>query len=308
MERGGPPPYPGQHHHHQQAAPPPPPMSHHQHHNNHNHAMTTGGGVPSTSCGSIVEDGTFVWESLLSNSPLVFMKDRDLVPDALFVAMAQMKPCRLTMADRVGCYKSREMGFVGMSCKHCGGQPGFGRYYPNSVRSLAQTTTSQTILKHIGSKCRFCPPQIRNAVNELQRQQAARENAASSGGSSAAGSTGSGGNSARPRYGSRKIFFQRIWSRLHGESTKEKPPADHHGDDDSTAKLTVDDSSHQTPSDVDESSLGTSGSSDLLADHHLQVETSSSSKKRHGRNGFGSLPMNGKRVKVTSPHHRLSAD
>mmetsp|Transcript_30619 Transcript_30619/g.73434 ORF Transcript_30619/g.73434 Transcript_30619/m.73434 type:complete len:357 (+) Transcript_30619:87-1157(+) len=145
------------------------------------------------------------WERLLEGSDLVLMKDRDLVPDALFVAMAQMKPCKLTQADRVGCYKSREIGFVGMCCKHCGGQPGFGRYYPNSVRSLAQTTTSQTILKHIGGKCRFCPPQVRQAVLELQRHQAAKE----------------GMTSGRPRYGSRKIFFQRMWARLHGGTVAE---------------------------------------------------------------------------------------
>merc|ERR1712137_670611 len=106
---------------------------------------------------------------------------------------------------RVGCYKTREIGFVGMSCMHCGGQPGFGRYYPNSVRSLAQTTTSQTILKHIGGKCRFCPPHIRQAVLELQRHQAAKE----------------GMTSGRPRYGSRKIFFQRMWARLHGVGVAE---------------------------------------------------------------------------------------
>lgn len=145
------------------------------------------------------------WDMLLGDSNLVFMKDKDLVPDALFVAMAQMKSCQLTQADRVGCYKNREIGFTGMCCKHCGGQPGFGRYYPNSVRSLAQTTTSQTILKHIGSKCRFCPPHVRQAVLELQRQQAAKE----------------GLSSHRPRYGSRKIFFQRMWARLHGKKTAE---------------------------------------------------------------------------------------
>ena len=147
------------------------------------------------------------WEMLLADSKLVYMKDKDLVPDSLFVAMAQMKICSLTQADRVGCYKARDIGFVGMCCKHCGGQPGFGRYFPNSVRSLAQTTTSQTILKHIGSKCRFCPPHVRQAVLELQRQQAAKEGIAA----------------GRPRYGSRKIFFQRIWARLHG---KKVPDAD----------------------------------------------------------------------------------
>lgn len=92
-----------------------------------------------------------------------------------------------------------------MCCKHCGGQPGFGRYFPNSVRSLAQTTTSQTILKHIASKCRFCPPHVRQAVLDLQRQQAAKEGMAA----------------GRPRYGSRKIFFQRLWARLHGSKTDE---------------------------------------------------------------------------------------
>ena len=141
------------------------------------------------------------WESLIANSKLVTMQDRDLVPDCLFVAMAQMKPCRLQPVDRVGCYKSREIGFVGMSCMHCGGQPGFGRYYPNSVRSLAQTTTSQTMLKHVGGKCAFVPAAIRDAILELQRHQAIRE----------------GFPTGRPRYGSRKVFFQRVWERLHGE-------------------------------------------------------------------------------------------
>jgi len=163
------------------------------------------------------------WELLLGDSKLVFMKDRDLVPDALFVAMAQMKPCKLSQADRVGCYKSREIDFTGMCCKHCGGQPGFGRYYPNSVRSLAQTTTSQTILKHIGSKCRFCPQHIRQAVLELQRQQAAKEGIAA----------------GRPRYGSRKIFFQRMWARLHGKKTDEFET-----DDDEDSKIGE---QHETP-------------------------------------------------------------
>jgi len=136
---------------------------------------------------------------------LVAMSDRHLVPDALFVAMAQMKVVNLTESDRVGCYRNRAIGFVGLGCKHCGGQPGFGKYFPESVRSLAQTTTSQTILKHIGSKCRFCPQEIRQAVNRLQHQQAIKEAAIA----------------GRPRYGSRKVFFQRIWGRLHNEPIPE---------------------------------------------------------------------------------------
>lgn len=187
---------------------------------------------------------------LRDDSKLVFMKDRDLVPDSLFVAMAQMKPCRLTQADRVGCYKSRDLGFVGMCCKHCGGQPGFGRYYPNSVRSLAQTTTSQTILKHVAYKCRFCPPEVRAAVHELQRQQAVAEGLAS----------------GRPRYGSRKIFFQRVWSRLHGKPSHED-------------SLKEDGACSETQSDFDEtgSSTASGHSSDDLG---CDVRTSQKRKQR----------------------------
>ena len=191
------------------------------------------------------------FESMIGSSKLVLMKDRDLVPDSLFVAMAQMKPCKLTHADRVGCYKTRDIGFIGMSCKHCGGQPGFGRYYPNSVRSLAQTTTSQTILKHISGKCRFCPPAIRNAVLQLQAHANACE----------------GLSTGRPRYGSRKIFFQRVWARLH-DLDEDK----------------ADDLSTQTPSDVDE------------PEEVSEEETRQTKRK----NRFGALPLKkNKRAKAT---------
>lgn len=176
-----------------------------------------------------------------------------------------MGPCKLSQADRVGCYKSREIGFVGMSCLHCAGQPGFGRYYPNSVRSLAQTTTSQTILKHVGSKCRFCPPHIREAVNELLRQQAARE----------------GLSSGRPRYGSRKIFFQRVWARLHGGPLME--------DDDQASKTTAslaDDASNQTPSDL-ESETNSRNMSPASSDDE---DSSPSPSKISSKRGLGFLP------------------
>jgi hypothetical protein len=161
----------------------------------------------SSSCAGVNTSGeiSMSLEPLIAESNLVCMTDRDLVPDCLFVAMAQMKPCKLTRIDRVGCYKSRDIGFIGMACKHCGGQPGFGRYFPNSVRSLAQTTTSQTILKHVSGKCSFVPPHVRDAILELQRLQVIRE----------------GFPAGRPRYGSRKVFFQRIWHRLHGDEIQQ---------------------------------------------------------------------------------------
>lgn len=139
-------------------------------------------------------------ETVLGGSKLVLPQDRGLVPDSLFVAMAQMKPSRVTIDDQIGSYRKRQLGFVGMCCKHCGGQPGYGRYFPDKPRSLAQTTTSQTILKHIDSKCRYCPAHIREKVKELEKvhHESEIKNA-----------------KYRPRYGARKVFFERVWNRLH---------------------------------------------------------------------------------------------
>lgn len=154
--------------------------------------------------------------SLMGDTALVSAEDKDLVPDYLFLAMAQMKPCTLTESDRVGCYKERNVGFVGMCCKHCGGQPGFGKYFPATVRSLAQTTTSQTIIKHVGVKCRLCPVEVRNAVLALQQNSHDKPGCNYSRGPSSA-------NDGRPKYGSRKVFFQRVWGRLHGEAVPDIP-------------------------------------------------------------------------------------
>jgi hypothetical protein len=232
---------------------------------------------------NIEEFKEYNFEELLEDSLLVQMKDRDLVPDSLFLAMSQMKTCDLTQADRVGCYKARDLGFVGMCCKHCGGQPGFGRYFPNSVRSLAQTTTSQTILKHIGSKCRFCPTEIRDAVLDLQRQQAAREGSAS----------------GRPRYGSRKIFFQRVWSRLHGANAKAADDEDCSGSkSDETASL-------------EEERSTFSGSNNADARESSEEKADSVDSKR--KDQYGALPItttkSNKRLKISEVVlHNVKAD
>jgi len=143
--------------------------------------------------------------NLMGATDLVEIGDKDLIPSYIFLAFAQLKRCALTEPDRVGCYKDRELGFTGMCCKHCGGAPGFGKYFPGTVRSLAQTTTSQTILKHVGNKCRMTPPHIRQAIMVLQAQEDSERAAYARGPE----------NDGRPRYGSRKVFFARLFNTLH---------------------------------------------------------------------------------------------
>jgi hypothetical protein len=140
---------------------------------------------------------SITFKQFVSGSTLVILEDRDLVPDYVFLSLAQLAPCQLIAEDRIGAYRARPIGFTGMCCRYCQGcQPGpgesprvvffipqkrtlmsnkkflmfrslsfsstgFGKFFPNSVRSLAQTTTTQTIIKHLTSKCKHVPRDVK---------------------------------------------------------------------------------------------------------------------------------------------------
>jgi hypothetical protein len=90
------------------------------------------------------------YKPLLHESKLVTQNDYGLVPDCMFLAYAQLISCRLEGKDQVGSYRERPIGFVGLCCRHCYDKnvgPGYGgRYFPDSIRSLAQTTTTKTVV------------------------------------------------------------------------------------------------------------------------------------------------------------------
>jgi hypothetical protein len=133
--------------------------------------------------------------------PLVFPDDKPLISDYLYLTLEQMAPCTLMEADRVGCYKTRKVGFSGLACKHCVGQAGCGRYFPASEASLSQTTTSQTIMNHVRN-CRRCPIEIRENLEIMKRNR-----------------MGSGDRKRpnnKPKHGGRKVFFHRLWCRIQG--------------------------------------------------------------------------------------------
>lgn len=131
--------------------------------------------------------------------PLVFPDDEALISDYLYLTLEQMSPCLLMEADRVGCYKTRKVGFPGLSCRHCVGQAGCGRYFPASEASLSQTTTSQTIMNHVRN-CRRCPIEIRENLEIMKRNRMGPD----------------GKRSDKPKHGGRKVFFHRLWCRIQG--------------------------------------------------------------------------------------------
>lgn len=131
--------------------------------------------------------------------PLVFPEDKSLISDYLYLTLEQMSPCVLMEADRVGCYKTRKVGFPGLACKHCVGQAGCGRYFPASEASLSQTTTSQTIMNHVRN-CRRCPMEIRETLEIMKRNRMGPD----------------GKRADKPKHGGRKVFFHRLWCRIQG--------------------------------------------------------------------------------------------
>ena len=140
----------------------------------------------------------------VDDRPLVFENDQCLISDYLYLTLEQMAPCTLMEADRVGCYKTRKVGFPGLACKHCVGQAGCGRYFPASEASLSQTTTSQTIMNHVRN-CRRCPTEIRENLEIMKRNRMGPD----------------GKRADKPKHGGRKVFFHRLWCRIQGLEIQE---------------------------------------------------------------------------------------
>jgi hypothetical protein len=105
------------------------------------------------------------YKLLLHDSRLVTQNEYGLVPDYMFLAYAQLISCKIEITDKVGSYSERPLDFVGLCCRHCYcknvGSGYGGRYFPDSIRSLAQTTATKTVLKHITSKCHYVPNNIK---------------------------------------------------------------------------------------------------------------------------------------------------
>ncbi|VEU43854.1 unnamed protein product [Pseudo-nitzschia multistriata] len=126
---------------------------------------------------------------------IVRKEDKDLVTDYLFLLMDQMQTCQFTEEDRTGGrskIKDNEVGFPGMECRHCQGRAGFGRYFPSSVAALSLANSDRNVYNHL-QKCRKCPESVKTELIRLQKTQAQSKN----------------------RRGLRKLFFNRIWKRMH---------------------------------------------------------------------------------------------
>ena len=110
-------------------------------------------------------------EELIQDSIIVTTQERGLVPDVVLVAYGQLKPCRLEQMDKAGWYKDREIGFPGLCCKHCGGRPSSGRYFPKTGDNFLRSS-KHSIIRHLIELCTSCPDNIRSVLQRLQHKDA----------------------------------------------------------------------------------------------------------------------------------------
>lgn len=133
---------------------------------------------------------------------LVLEEDKLLLTDYFYFVMKQLRPVRFSEADRRTRGGKREniaVGYGGLKCVHCSEQPNARKFFWSNVDRLANSFAE--IPSHV-LKCRRCPQPTKDAlllVKQKHPEQMAR----------------------LPR-GSQKVFFRRMWRRLHDED----PPAE----------------------------------------------------------------------------------
>lgn len=135
---------------------------------------------------------------------LVLDEDKLLLTDYFFYLMKQLRLCRFSEADRKTRGGKREkilIGFGGLQCIHCSEANNSRKFFWSNVDRLANSFAE--IPGHI-LKCRHCPQPAKDALYRLKQlhpEQMAR----------------------LPR-GSQKVFFRRMWRRLHDEDPQVPSP------------------------------------------------------------------------------------
>ncbi|KAG7343708.1 hypothetical protein IV203_021716 [Nitzschia inconspicua] len=128
---------------------------------------------------------------------IVFQEDMEMIPPYVYFLMRQVEPCLFTEADRFVARSKGPVGYPGFQCRHCNGHAGLGKYFPISSKSLSTNSTSQNIHAHL-LKCRKCPDVVKDRLVQLKIEKS---------------------RAPRLEPGWRKIFFDKVWARLHRPGT-----------------------------------------------------------------------------------------
>lgn len=188
-----------------------------------------------------LDDGSILPEDAL----LVREEDKLLLTDFLFYLMKQLRLVRFSESDRKTRGGKREriqIGYGGLECVHCGHIKKSRKFFWSGVDRLANSFAE--IPTHI-FKCKYCPQPVKDALTQLKQLHSEQM--------------------ARLPRGSQKVFFRRVWKRIHEDDPEAtspenpKPPPGQESSPGAAAK-------QESPSDTKHSSPsgGTSGSDESI--------------------------------------------
>jgi len=132
-----------------------------------------------------------------SPSCLVLKEDKSLLTDYFYYLIQQLKLCRFSESDRKtrgGKRENVKLGFGGLECRHCAiSNPGSSRkFFWSNVDRLANSFAE--IPSHV-LKCRNCDQAVKTALLVLKSKHPEQM--------------------AKLPRGSQKVFFRRMWRRVH---------------------------------------------------------------------------------------------
>ena len=136
---------------------------------------------------------------------LVQPEDKPLLTEYFYYLNQQLKPCRFKEADRKsrgGKRKDIQVGFGGIACRHCWGKHGARKFFWADVDRLANSFSE--IPAHV-MKCVGCPVPIKAKLADYKSRHPRQM-------------------SNLPR-GWQKIFFRRMWRRIHDLDPQGSPPS-----------------------------------------------------------------------------------
>jgi len=132
-----------------------------------------------------------------SCAPVVTPSDKRSTTSFTYHLMLQTTPCVFTEADRLGRRRSLMIGFSGLACRHCFGVYGSGRFFPSSVKTMADASKTLDVLyKHV-MRCTKCPDNVKTGLMNLREIHDAER--------------------SRMPFGSQRAFFVKVWNRLHSD-------------------------------------------------------------------------------------------
>lgn len=166
--------------------------------------MSQEGGMPpppSPSLGPAVQPNAALQQQHMNalGGHIAFPQDMEMIPPYVYYLMRQVEPCLFTEADRFVARSKGPVGYPGFQCRHCQGHAGLGKYFPISSKSLSTNSTSQNIHAHL-LKCRKCPDVVKDRLVQLKIEKSRAQ---------------------RLEPGWRKIFFDKVWARLHLPGTEQ---------------------------------------------------------------------------------------